>query len=75
LKGCPEQLVSLTQARCRKEYTNVGLFDGQTRDLLAFIKIEHGSKSGIVFDRGSLTNPGWDDANEYIAKMIAEDRN
>jgi hypothetical protein len=60
------------------KYTNVGVFDGQTKDLLAYIKIEDGSKSGIVFDRRhrtkSLTNAGWDDANEYIDQMMAEDR-
>jgi hypothetical protein len=58
--------------------TSVNLYDGQTEDLLAFIKIERGRKAGIVFDwrhtPKSLTNAGWDDAKEYMDQMMTEDR-
>jgi hypothetical protein len=58
--------------------TGVNLYDGQTEDLLAFIKIDKGRRVGIVFDwrhtPESLTNAGWDDTNEYIDQMMAEDR-
>jgi hypothetical protein len=54
------------------------LFDGQTKEMLAFTKIEKGKKGGLVYDRqhqsGSLSNAGWDDATEYIDEMIKDDR-
>jgi hypothetical protein len=50
------------------------LFDGRTKEMLAFTKIEKGKKGGLVYDRqhqsGSLSNAGWDDATEYIDEMI-----
>jgi hypothetical protein len=49
------------------------LFDGQTKDLLAFAQIEKGRRSGLVFGR-SPSDVGWDDANEYIDEMMKDDR-
>jgi hypothetical protein len=54
------------------------LFDGQTKELLAFANIERGKKAGMVFDRQhrstSLANAGWDDASAYIDGQMADDR-
>jgi hypothetical protein len=54
------------------------LYDGETRELLAFAQIQNGKKSGKVFDlhhpTTSFENAGWDDANEYIYTMMAGDR-
>jgi hypothetical protein len=54
------------------------LYDGQTREMLAFAQIQNGKKSGKVFDlhhrTTSFENAGWDDASEYIYTMMAGDR-
>jgi hypothetical protein len=54
------------------------LYDGETRELLAFAQIQNGKKSGKVFDlqhpTKSFENAGWDDASEYIYTMMAGDR-
>jgi hypothetical protein len=54
------------------------LYDGQTREMLAFAQIQNGKKSGRVFDlyhrTTSFENAGWDDASEYIYTMMAGDR-
>jgi hypothetical protein len=53
------------------------LYDGETKELLAMAQIEDGRKSGRVFDlnHGTTTfaNDGWDDANDYIHEMMADD--
>jgi len=53
------------------------LYDGQTREMLAFAQIQNGKKSGKVFDlhhrTTSFENAGWDDASEYIYAMMAGD--
>ncbi len=54
------------------------LYDGQTREMLAFAQIQNGKKTGKVFDlhhrTTSFENAGWDDASEYIYAMMADDR-
>jgi hypothetical protein len=54
------------------------LYDGQTKELLAFAQIKDGKKSGRVFDLNhrtiSFANAGFDDASEYIYAMMADDR-
>src|SRR5215467_15087539 len=54
------------------------LYDGQTREMLAFAQIQNGKKSGKVFDlyhrTTSFENAGWDDASGYIYAMMAGDR-
>lgn len=54
------------------------LYDGDTKELLAFAQIEGGKKSGRVFDLDHRTttfeNSGWDDASAYIYQMMADDR-
>jgi hypothetical protein len=54
------------------------LYDGETRELLAFAQIQNGKKSGKVFDlhhpTKSFDNAGWDDASEYIYTMMAGGR-
>jgi hypothetical protein len=54
------------------------LYDGETRELLAFAQIQNGKKSGKVFDlhhpTKSFENAGWDDASDYIYTMMADDR-
>ena len=54
------------------------LYDGQTKEMLAFTQIQNGKKSGKVFDlhhrTTSFENAGWDDASEYIYTMMASDR-
>jgi len=54
------------------------LYDGQTKELLAFAQIQNGRKSGRVYDLQHRTmtfeNDGWDDASEYIYVMMTDDR-
>jgi hypothetical protein len=54
------------------------LYDGQTKELLAYAEIKDGKKSGRVFDLNHHTstfqNSGWDDASGYIYRMMADDR-
>jgi hypothetical protein len=54
------------------------LYDGLTREMLAFAQIQKGKKSGKVFDlhhrTTSFENAGWDDAIEYIHIMMVDDR-
>jgi hypothetical protein len=54
------------------------LYDGQTREMLAFAQIQNGKKSGRVFDlhhrTTSFENAGWNDATEYIYTMMVDDR-
>ena len=54
------------------------LYDGQTKEMLAFAQIQNGKKSGKVFDlhhrTTSFENAGWDDASEYIYTVMADDR-
>jgi hypothetical protein len=54
------------------------LYDGQTKELLAFAQIQDGRKSGRVFDLDhrttSFENSGWDDASEYIKATMSEMR-
>ena len=54
------------------------LYDGRTREMLAFAEIQNGKKSGKVFDlyhhTTSFENAGWDDASQYIYIMMAGDR-
>ena len=54
------------------------LYDGQTKELLAFAQVKGAKKSGRVFDLNhhtiSFENGGWDDAIEYIYAMMADDR-
>jgi hypothetical protein len=54
------------------------LYDGQTKEMLAFAQIQNGKKSGKVFDlhhrTTSFENAGWDDASEYIYTMMAGDQ-
>ena len=49
------------------------LYDGQTREMLAYAKQEKGKWEGMVFDRQHQST-GWDEANAYINKMMADDR-
>jgi hypothetical protein len=53
------------------------LYDGQTKEMLAFAQIQNGKKSGRVFDlyhrTTSFENAGWDDARKYIYTMMADD--
>jgi hypothetical protein len=70
----------MVQTITREEKLNrVGrfLYDGQTRELLAFAEIKDGKKSGRVFDlnHGTTTfdNAGFDDASEYIYATMAGD--
>jgi len=54
------------------------LYDGQTREMLAFAQIQNGKKSGRVFDlhhrTTSFENAGWDDASQYISTVMTDDR-
>ena len=54
------------------------LYDGQTKEMLAFAQIQNGKKSGRVFDllhrTTSFENDGWDDASEYIYAVMSDNR-
>jgi hypothetical protein len=53
------------------------LYDGRTKELLAFAQVRDGKKSGRVFDLNhrttSFENAGFDDASEYIASMMTSE--
>jgi hypothetical protein len=53
------------------------LYDGDSREMLAFAEIRGERKSGRVFDLDHRTttfgNSGWDDASAYINQMMAGD--
>jgi hypothetical protein len=54
------------------------LYDGETRELLAFAQIRGGKKSGRVYDlqhrTTSFENAGWDDASAYISIKMMDHR-
>jgi hypothetical protein len=66
----------VTQSIADNSYFNRSLFDLQTSELLAFAKEEKGKKVGMVFGRMSdmRNDLGFSDANEFIDKMMREDR-
>jgi hypothetical protein len=53
------------------------LYDGVTKELLAYADIKNGKKSGRVYDLNhrtiSFENSGFDDASDYIYRMMADD--
>jgi hypothetical protein len=74
-----------TTNRCYVELTagsallGRSLYDGQTKELLAYTINNNGHRSGEIHDRQHQTtrpeqNFGWDNATAYIDKMMAEDR-
>jgi len=51
---------------------NVTLYDGQTKEMLAFYKIEkNGEKSGLGFKTGEV---GFDATKGYIDEMMKDER-
>ncbi len=61
------------------DYINRTVYDGQTKDLLAFAKIERGTRVGMIFDKQhGMADPGkslgWDDASGYIDEKMLDDR-
>ena len=64
----------MTQNIVGHSYSNRSLYDLQTDDLLAFAKTEMGKQAGIVFGRHPADDTGFSDANEYIDKVMQEDR-
>jgi hypothetical protein len=60
------------------DYVNRTLYDGQTKQLLAFARIEKAKKVGMIFDNQHVADPmknlGWDDASAFIDQMMADDR-
>jgi hypothetical protein len=61
------------------DYVNRTIYDAQTKELLAFAKIEKGKRVGMIFDpqhgvADVSKNLGWDDANAYIDEMMLDDR-
>jgi hypothetical protein len=61
-----------------QHYHNRVLYDGQTKEMLAYAQIERDKKHGMVFDKQhqktSWDNAGWDDASAYIDAMMTDDR-
>jgi hypothetical protein len=60
----------------RHDYSRY-LYDGQTGELLAWIKSEKGIKSAFDFETGSATAGGMDDfitVSAKIDKLMADDR-
>lgn len=73
-----EMLVLTMTSDERSDRIGRFLYDGQTKELLAFMQIKDGKKSGRVFDLNHSTttfeNGGWDDASAYIyTVMVAND--
>jgi hypothetical protein len=76
---CYVELNAQTADNTKKmTYFHTVLYDGQTGEMLASLKIENGQKSGMVFDRNHQTktvvNAGWDDARDDIDEMMTDDR-
>jgi hypothetical protein len=62
------------------DYINRTFYDGQTKEMLAFAKVEKGKRVGMIFDKqrgiaDPSKNLGWDDASAYIDDKMSEDRN
>jgi hypothetical protein len=56
-------------------YLNQGLYDGQTNQLLAFVSMEHDVRKGMVFVKTDISgDTGFDQASEFINKMMEDDR-
>lgn len=60
------------------DYFSTTLYDGQTGEILAFARTEHGKKSGMVFD-GSLPDGQdpdrfWNHATDFINGKMEDDR-
>ena len=51
------------------KYFSTYLYDGQTKNLLAFATIKNGAKSGMVIGRPIF---GFDETNEYITDMMRD---
>ena len=64
----------VTQNIVGHSYSNRSLYDLQTGDLLAFAKTENGKQAGIIFGRPPGDDTGFSDANEYIDRLMQEDR-
>lgn len=60
------------------DHTRRGLYDAQTRDLLASSSIDQDKRNGSVFEAGrpymADGNARFDDANDYINNKMADDR-
>jgi hypothetical protein len=71
-----EMRVQTLDANERTDRVGRYLYDGQTREMLAFAQIQNGKKSGRVFDlqhrTKSFENGGWDDASDYIDVTMAD---
>lgn len=64
------QSVDLNAVGTKSEYFAAYLFDGQTKELLAFTKIEKGIKSGIAFKK---TISSFDKVSTYINEMMKDE--
>jgi hypothetical protein len=75
---CYVELTVQTADLQKANYYSRSLFDGQTKEMLAFARVEKGIESGIVYDRQNkpapLTNEGWVEASNYMDQMMADDR-
>lgn len=64
------QNADINTVNTKSGYFATYLFDGQTKDMLAFVKIEKGTKSGIAFKKGIS---GFDEVSTYINEMIKDE--
>jgi len=73
-----EMRVQTNDSKRRLDRFGRYLYDGQTKEMLAFAQIQNGKKSGRVFDllhrTTSFENDGWDDASEYIYAVMSDNR-
>jgi hypothetical protein len=49
-----------------QDYLNRYLYDGQTKEMLAYTSTDKGKRSGDVLDRQHAFDNGWDNATLYI---------
>jgi hypothetical protein len=75
-----ELTIQTADATRPNPYINRVLYDGQTKEMLAYARIERGKKVGMIFDKqhrmaDPTKNLGWDDASAYIDEKMLDDRN
>jgi hypothetical protein len=80
---CYVQLTVSHMTTPRDNY-DIFLYDGQTRDMLASVSVEHGEKVGMVFVEvpsnptehhgASTTDHGFAEGREFIDRAMEDDR-
>ncbi|MDA8084004.1 MAG: hypothetical protein M0024_10145 [Nitrospiraceae bacterium] len=65
-----EVVVQTANAKIAPDYLHRYLFDGQTKQMLAFAQYEKGVKDGMIVDK---SGSGFEDAVKHIEKVMKEE--